>query len=149
MKTKFLKYWRQIPILYSFAFILDPRAKMRGFHKLLLRLSSLTSTNYSNLPQTIRTKLSQTYQLYEAKFGVVRSSTDHQPSCTSGKGIEAWDDIYGDDIPGTSVSITSSAAISELSSYLDSDTVSGTIIRGTPRLLISAGNPHQHKAAKA
>jgi hypothetical protein len=71
MKTKFLKYWRQIPILYSFAFILDPRAKMRGFHKLLLRLSSLAGTNYSNLPQTVRTKLSQTYQLYEAKFGAV------------------------------------------------------------------------------
>jgi hypothetical protein len=51
-------------------------------------------------------------------------STYHQPSGTSGKGIEAWDAIYGDDIPGTSVSITSSAAISELSSYLDSDTVS-------------------------
>jgi hypothetical protein len=27
--------------------------------------------------------------------------------------------------------------------------LSGTVIRGTPRLLISAGNPHQHKAAKA
>jgi hypothetical protein len=27
--------------------------------------------------------------------------------------------------------------------------LSGTIIRGTPRLLISAGNPHQHKATKA
>jgi hypothetical protein len=27
--------------------------------------------------------------------------------------------------------------------------LSGTIIRGTPRLLISASNPHQHKAAKA
>jgi hypothetical protein len=27
--------------------------------------------------------------------------------------------------------------------------LSRTIIRGTPRLLISAGNPHQHKAAKA
>jgi hypothetical protein len=51
MKTKFLKYWRQIPIIYSFAFILDPKSKMRGFHKLLLRLSSLTGTNYSNLPQ--------------------------------------------------------------------------------------------------
>jgi hypothetical protein len=35
MKTKFLKYWREIPILYAFAFILDPRAKMRGFHKVL------------------------------------------------------------------------------------------------------------------
>jgi hypothetical protein len=27
--------------------------------------------------------------------------------------------------------------------------LSGTIIRGTTRLLISAGNPHQHKAAKS
>jgi hypothetical protein len=54
----------------------------------------------------------------------VRSCTDHQPSGTSDKGIEAWNYIYGDDIPGTSVSITSSAAISELSSYLNSDTVS-------------------------
>jgi hypothetical protein len=27
--------------------------------------------------------------------------------------------------------------------------LSGTIIRGTPRLLISAGNHHQHKATKA
>jgi hypothetical protein len=27
--------------------------------------------------------------------------------------------------------------------------LSGTIIRGTPRLLILAGNLHQHKAAKA
>jgi hypothetical protein len=27
--------------------------------------------------------------------------------------------------------------------------LSGTIIRGTPRLLISVGNPHQHKAVKA
>jgi hypothetical protein len=69
-------------------------------------------------------KLSQTYQLYEAMFGVVRLSTEHQPSGTLGKGIEAWDDIYGDDILGTSISITYSTAIFELYSYLDSDTVS-------------------------
>jgi hypothetical protein len=56
MKSKFLKYWRDIPILYAFAFILDPRAKMRGFHKLLLRLSSLTGTDYNTFPSTIRTK---------------------------------------------------------------------------------------------
>jgi hypothetical protein len=31
---------------------------------------------------------------------------------------------------------------------LMSDHLSGTIIRGTPRLLTSPGNPHQHKAAK-
>jgi len=35
MKLKFLKYWQNIPFLYSFAFILDPRAKIRGFHNVL------------------------------------------------------------------------------------------------------------------
>ncbi|WVZ96770.1 hypothetical protein U9M48_042369 [Paspalum notatum var. saurae] len=34
MKTKVLKYWRDIPLLYSFAFILDPRAKLKGFTRL-------------------------------------------------------------------------------------------------------------------
>jgi hypothetical protein len=33
MKDKFLKYWRDIPILYSVAFIMDPRAKVRGLNK--------------------------------------------------------------------------------------------------------------------
>jgi hypothetical protein len=44
-KDNFLKYWRGIPILYVVVFILDPRAKMRGFNKLLVRLASLTGTN--------------------------------------------------------------------------------------------------------
>ena len=30
MKAKFLKYYKSIPLLYSFAFVLDPRAKLRG-----------------------------------------------------------------------------------------------------------------------
>ena len=33
MMLKFLKYWQHIPLLYSYAFILDLRAKMRGFFK--------------------------------------------------------------------------------------------------------------------
>ena len=41
------KYWRDIPLLYSFAFILDPRAKMEGFTRVLRRLGSLTGTDYS------------------------------------------------------------------------------------------------------
>jgi hypothetical protein len=28
MKLKYLKYWRNNPFLYAFAFILDPRAKL-------------------------------------------------------------------------------------------------------------------------
>ena len=35
MKTKYLKYWQQIPLLYAFAFILDPRAKLEGYRSAL------------------------------------------------------------------------------------------------------------------
>ena len=35
MKAKFLKYWKSIPLLYAFAIVLDPRAKMRGLHNVL------------------------------------------------------------------------------------------------------------------
>jgi hypothetical protein len=57
MKTKYLKYWRKILVLYCFAFVLDPRAKMRGFNKLLMRLSGLNGINYSRYPTSIRSKL--------------------------------------------------------------------------------------------
>jgi hypothetical protein len=64
MKSKFLKYQRDISILHAFAFSLDPRAKMRGFHKLLPMLSSLTGTDYNIFPSTIRTMLSNMYKIY-------------------------------------------------------------------------------------
>ena len=38
MIDKYNKYWRDIPLLYSFAFILDPRSKMKGFTRVLRRL---------------------------------------------------------------------------------------------------------------
>ena len=133
MKDKFLKYWRDIPILYAVAFILDPRAKMRGFNKLLVRLASLTGTNYCNVPIEVRSKLSKIFQLYEAKFGDTRlRANQHPTSLGSGKKKMAWDDIYGDDDydgefsvgrrPGSS-SISTAASTSELASYLDSDTI--------------------------
>lgn len=144
MKDKFLKYWREIPLLYAFAFILDPRAKMRGFHKVLLRLSTLTGTDYSRLPQKVRSLLTKTFQLYESKFGDVRLRAQHQTtSANEGRNKMAWDDIYGDDdfdgesstsqscrrsgsgsIATSSATFATASSVSELSSYLDSDTVS-------------------------
>jgi hypothetical protein len=38
-KTKFMKYWKSIPMLYSSAFVLDPNAKMRGLYNVLELLS--------------------------------------------------------------------------------------------------------------
>jgi hypothetical protein len=134
MKNKFLKYWREIPILYAFAFILDPRAKMRGFHKLLLRLSTLTGTDYSRFPHSTRSKLTKIFKLYECKYGETLLRGQHVPTSRGEcKAKEACDDIYGDDdIMGgsgargscSSAPVASTAAsISELSSYLDNNTI--------------------------
>ena len=38
MRLKFLKYWEGKPLLYSYAFILDPRAKMKRFFNVLLKV---------------------------------------------------------------------------------------------------------------
>ena len=78
----------------------------------------------------MRSKLSKFFQIYESKFGDVRLRT-HEPSSTiEGKNKMAWDDIYGDDdfdaertSQPAAASWATSSAISELSSYLDSDTV--------------------------
>jgi hypothetical protein len=94
MKDKYFKYWRDIPILYAFAFILDPRAKMRGFHKALPRLSTFTGTDYSRLPQDVRKGLTKLYQIYDTKFGDVRLRVHESSSTTEGKNKSAWDDIY-------------------------------------------------------
>jgi hypothetical protein len=115
MKIKFLKYWRNIPILYCFAFVLDPRAKMRGFDKLLVKLSVLTGTDYSRYSTSIRYKITKIFQIYEMKFGAaLLSAQQHKSAGNAGNVSEAWDDVYEDDVlpgrpAGTHVSVSSTA----------------------------------------
>jgi hypothetical protein len=47
MKLKLLKYWEKIPLIYSYAFILDPRAKMKGFFNVLELLDKALDVSYS------------------------------------------------------------------------------------------------------
>ena len=84
MKDKFLKYWRDIPILYSIAFIMDPRAKVRGFSKALVVLSNLTDIDYSSYLTEVRAQLSSMFNKYDEKFGAVRMQRPSQP-VSSGK----------------------------------------------------------------
>jgi hypothetical protein len=132
MKLKFLKYWQNIPLLYSFAFILDPRAKMRGFHNVLQLLSQTTGTDYFSYFSEVRTELYKLYNKYENMFGAVRSQRHSQAGGSTVKKKTAWGKIFR--APGTSIGAGSSngtastsapaiAAVSELSSYLDSDIV--------------------------
>ncbi|WVZ93282.1 hypothetical protein U9M48_039277 [Paspalum notatum var. saurae] len=102
MKTKFLKYWREIPILCAFAFILDPRAKIREFNKVL----------QNRYPTSMRTKLTKIFQVYERKFGDACLSNPILPGGASDNGACA----------SAGAGTSSSSDLSELSSYLDSDT---------------------------
>ena len=71
MKDKYLKYYREIPILYSIAFILDPRAKLRGFNNVLMLLAKLTDTDYSAYFTEVRAELATMFNKYDSKFSAV------------------------------------------------------------------------------
>ena len=72
MKSKFLKYRKDIHMLYAFAFILDPRAKLRGFSNILRILSGLSGTEYSLYFSFVKSELSTMFNKYDLKFGAVR-----------------------------------------------------------------------------
>jgi hypothetical protein len=80
MKLKFLKYWQDILLLYSYAFILDPRAKMRGFHRVRQLLAETTGTQYNSYYAVVKTELHKLFNKYERKFSVARSQRVTQPS---------------------------------------------------------------------
>jgi hypothetical protein len=85
MKTKFLKYWLNIPPLYSFTFILDPRAKLTGFNSALQVLSELLNHDYSTYYNEIKGGLGNMFAKYESKFGSLRLQRPSQPSVAPGK----------------------------------------------------------------
>ena len=130
MQLKFLKYWSDIPLLYSYAFILDPRAKMRGFFNVLHLLGDCTGCEYNTYYADVKNELYKLFTKYETKFGAVRAQRAAQPSIHTGKRKQAWGRIFGDSSsgvvgppPSSTPSASSSSAICELSAYLDSDNV--------------------------
>ena len=73
MKFKFLKYWQDIPLLYSFTFILDPRAKMRSLFRVLELLKGSTGYDYTLYYANVKAKIYLLFNKYEKKFGVART----------------------------------------------------------------------------
>ena len=95
MKLKFLKYWEKIPLIYSYAFILDPRAKMKGFFNVLELLGKATGCIYSSYYADVKDELYKLFGKYEQKFGAVRSQRVSIPSAHTGKTKQAWGRIFG------------------------------------------------------
>ncbi|CAO2176026.1 unnamed protein product [Urochloa humidicola] len=115
MKNKFLEYWSNIPMLYSFAFILDPRAKMQGFANVLTLLSQFNGKDYSKYQSDVRKELNELYGKYEAKFGSVRMQRPTQPGPTAGKKKTAWNKIFGSSASCSTTTVGSVATHGSLS----------------------------------
>jgi hypothetical protein len=84
IKLKFIKYWENVPLLYSYAFILDPIAKMKGFFNVLELLAESTGGTYSTYYADVKIELYKLFNKYETKFGAARSQRVAQPSAHSG-----------------------------------------------------------------
>jgi hypothetical protein len=117
-------------------FVLDPRAKMNGLHNILCLLSDHTGADYSRFPTEVRGKLTKVSERYEAKFVDARLHRPQQlASVSSGKKKMAWNKTFAADVGSSSscgpsplgrrtgTSFPSPTALSELSSYVDSDCV--------------------------
>jgi hypothetical protein len=127
MKTKFLKYWKKIPLLYSFAFVLDPRAKMRGLQNVLDLLAQYNNISYIAYFAEVKSELHKLYDKYESKFGAARPARTTHPSGLTGKRKQAWGRIFGGSGSSGPSSCSGSSVVSpglsELTVYLDSDNV--------------------------
>jgi hypothetical protein len=125
-----MKYWKSIPMLYSFAFVLDPSAKMRGLYNVLELLSQSTNYNYSTYFADVKTELYKLYAKYETKFGAARPSRTTHQSSMIGKRKQACGKIFrgtcasrSSTASGSSSSSGPGAGPCELTIYLDSDNV--------------------------
>lgn len=132
MKQKYLKYWKNIPMLYALAFVLDPRCKLRGLSAILSLVGDTIGVDYSSFYTEVRRKLYEVFGRYEVKFQEVRQQRP-PPIPTTGKKKIQWGRIWGGSSSssiqgGGSSSATSGDASShvvaeELSGYLDSDAI--------------------------
>jgi hypothetical protein len=86
---------KNIPLLYGFAFVLDPRAKIRGLQNVLDLLAQCNNMSYINYLAKVKSELHKLYDKYESKFGAARPSRTTHPSGLIGKRKLAWDKIFG------------------------------------------------------
>jgi hypothetical protein len=126
MKAKFLKYWRTIPLLYSFAFVLDPKAKIRGLQNVLDLLGQCNNISYIDYLAELKFELHKLYDNYESKFGVARPARTTHPSRLTGKRKQAWGKIFRGSVSSRPSNVGSSVvspSLSELTVYLDLDNI--------------------------
>jgi hypothetical protein len=124
MKLKYCKYWEKIPMLYAFAFILDPRVKLELFASALAVITGALGIDYIAYSTDVRDKLSEIYAKYDQKYAGVR--TQRPPLVpAAGKKKGAWSKLFGSSTSASSSCTSGPSPVllgsGELSKYLNSD----------------------------
>ena len=91
-------------------------------------LSQCNNISYIAYLTEVKSELHALYDKYESRFGAARPARTTHPSGLTCKRKQAWGRIFGGSVSsrtsnGSSFSSISSAGISELTAYLDSDNV--------------------------
>lgn len=130
MKLKYLKYWKNIPFLYAFAFILDPRAKMSTLVTVLSHLSYTVNVSYDEYFAEVKDKLAEVYGKYEVKYGSLPQYQRPPLAPTAGKKKKVWGRLFGTSSSASASSSSTQTHASptfsgggELAKYLNSDLV--------------------------
>ena len=85
-------------MLYSFAFILDPRAKLRGMQRVLHLLHECSGTDYTAYYGDVKTELHKLFEKYLRKYGASRNQRVAGPTPVTGKRKQAWGEFLEDQI---------------------------------------------------
>jgi hypothetical protein len=70
---------------YSFAFILDPRAKLIGMQRVLHLLHESSGTDYTAYYADVKTELHKLFEKYSRKFGAAKNQRVPGPTSVIGK----------------------------------------------------------------
>ena len=126
MVRKFKKYWSEIPLLYCFGFVLDPRVKLQGLNTCLTHMGHCLDLDFSSQYNVVCNKLFEVYAMYEKKFGNLRNQQQPpQESQQKSKKRSSWDILssLGGSSSSSSSRSTSTLASQhyELKTYLEAD----------------------------
>ena len=76
MKEKYLKYFDDIPHLYCFAIVLDPRKKLDGLDTAFRFIGDALDLDYSSAYSHVKSEIFRVFDMYQDKFGQTRPRSE-------------------------------------------------------------------------
>ena len=118
METKFKKYWQNIPLIFCYACIMDPRFKLKGVCLMLNKISTNLCVPSLITSDDVTNGIANLYAFYEIKYSNVSRQQPHTESSLTSRGCEGsfsiddiWSELQSDNY--------SSSSTNELNIYFE------------------------------